>query len=139
MASMGTLAPLTLPIGAFKIYKINSHRSKLGIVRVELARRYLSPADKPKRDVLIPVAVTLTAYVVTLGVADAIDLVPADIQGSIEGHVETAAGVEPGSGGLGDVGDKYEAFIIAEAASHVTNAAMRPTLPPRPRCHAKAQ
>ena len=98
VASMGTLALLTLPIGAFKLYKINSHRSKLDIVRAELARRYLSPADKRKRDVLIPLAVTLTAYVVTLGVADAIDLVPSDVQGSIEGQVETAAGVEPGVG-----------------------------------------
>lgn len=99
-ASMGTLAPLTLPIGAYKLYKINSHRSKLAIVRAELARRHLTPADKRKRDVLIPVAVTLTAYVVTLGVADAIDLVPSDVQGSIEGHVETTAGVEPGVSGF---------------------------------------
>ncbi|KAF8602804.1 hypothetical protein BDV93DRAFT_509069 [Ceratobasidium sp. AG-I] len=139
VASMGTLAPLTLPIGAFKLYKINSHRSKLNVVRAELARRHLAPADERKRDVLVPVAVTFMVYVATLGLADVIDIVPSDVQGSLEGHVETAAGVEQGSGGLADVADKYQAFVIAEAAAPLTNAAIHPTPPPRPGHYAKDQ
>jgi len=131
VASAGTLAPLTLPIGALKLYKINSHRSKLQVVRAELARRYLSPSDKRKRDVLIPVAATFTVYVLTLGLAEIIDIVPSDVQGSIEDHVETKAGVEPGSGGLDKVGNSYQAFMITEAAAPLTNAAMHPAPPPR--------
>lgn len=125
-ASAGTLAPLTLPIGAYKLYKIISHRSKLRSVRAELARRHLSVVDKRARDVIVPVAVTLTVYVLTLGLADIIDLVPSEVQGLVEENIETAACVEPGSGGLADVGDSYQAFIIAEAASPFTH----PTSPP---------
>jgi hypothetical protein len=88
--------------------------------------------------------------------ADIIDLVPADVQGALEGEVEATAGLEQGvsshskllwsnailtltlfiqSGGLAAMGDKVEAFIIAEAVAPLTDAAMRatpPPLPPRP-------
>lgn len=96
VASAGTLAPLTLFIGAFKLYKINSYRSKLKIVRAELARRHLSPADQQKRDVLVPLAITCTVYALTLGFADIIDIVPSDVQVVLDGHVECTAAVEQG-------------------------------------------
>ncbi|KAL0563405.1 hypothetical protein V5O48_018663 [Marasmius crinis-equi] len=131
IASGGTLAPLTLPIGVFKAYKIDSHKDKLDMVRRELSNRHLSPPEKRNRDVLVPVAIAFTAYVTTLGLADIIDLVPSDVQGHLNSEVESAAGVAEGSGGLDVVADKYEAFIIAEAAAPLSNAAMRPTLPPR--------
>ncbi|KAG9076463.1 hypothetical protein FRC06_009494, partial [Ceratobasidium sp. 370] len=131
VATMGGAAPLTLPICVFKVYKIESHKSKLQAVRAELARRNLSPAQKRKRDMLVPVAVAVTVYVVTFGLADMIDIVPSDVQGAVEGHIESATGREQGTMNQESVGNKYEAFILAEAASPLTNAAIRPTLPKR--------
>ncbi|KAG9119048.1 hypothetical protein FRC07_006120 [Ceratobasidium sp. 392] len=116
-ATMGAAAPLTVPIGGFKLYKINSHRSKLKTVRAELAKRNLSPEKKRKRDVLVPVSVTFTVYVATFGLADVVDIVPSDVQGMIQGHVDDAFGLDQGTTGQGGVGDKYQAFIMAEAAN----------------------
>ncbi|KAG8737368.1 hypothetical protein FRC10_008283 [Ceratobasidium sp. 414] len=136
--SPGALAPLSLPIASFKLYKIKFHRAKLELVRAELKRRNLSPACKRKRDVLVPVAVAFAAYAVTLGLADAIDLVPESLQDLLEDQIEGIFGVEEGTGGLGKVGDQYEAFIIAEAITPLTNRAIHshhlkpPPLPPRP-------
>ncbi|KAL0572728.1 hypothetical protein V5O48_009228 [Marasmius crinis-equi] len=131
VASVGTLAPLTVPIGAFKAYKISSHKDKLDMVREELSKRQLSPAEKRNRDVLVPVAIAFTVYVATLGLADVVDLVPSDVQGHFNSEVESAAGVPQGSGGLNEVGDKYQAFAMAEAAAPLANQAMKPTLPPQ--------
>jgi hypothetical protein len=96
IASAGVLMPLTLPIGAFKAYKINSHKSKLGMIRAELQRRHLSPAKKRKHDLLVPVTVMLTVYTLTLGLADIIDVVPLDLQSLLDNGIETTAGVEQG-------------------------------------------
>ncbi|KAG8737547.1 hypothetical protein FRC10_008060 [Ceratobasidium sp. 414] len=131
VATMGGAAPFTLPIGAFKAYKIESHKSKLEAVRAELARRNLSTAQKRKRDVLVPVAVAFTAYVVTFSLADMIDIVPSNVQGAIEGQIESATGHEQGTTNQEGVGNKYEAFILAEAASPLSNAAIHPTPPKR--------
>ncbi|KAG8706073.1 hypothetical protein FRC08_001286 [Ceratobasidium sp. 394] len=138
VATMGSAALFTLPICAFKVYKIESHKSKLQIVRAELARRNLSPAQKRKRDALVPVAVAFTVYVVTFGLADMIDIVPSDVQGAIEGPIESTTGQEQGTMSQEGVGDKYQAFILAEAASPLANAAMRPT-PSKRGNYSKAQ
>ncbi|KAG8709118.1 hypothetical protein FRC09_000854 [Ceratobasidium sp. 395] len=143
--SAGALAPLALPIASFKLYKIKSHRSKLKLVRAELARRNLSPACKRKRDILVPVAVTFATYAITLGLADVADLVPESFQHGLEAQIEGFFGLEEGDGGLGKVGDQYEAFVIAEAATPLTNRAMHsyhpkpPPLPPKPGHHSKFQ
>ncbi|KAG8714194.1 hypothetical protein FRC08_012264 [Ceratobasidium sp. 394] len=143
--SAGALAPLALPIASFKLYKIKSHRTRLKLVRAELERRNLSPACKRKRDVLVPVAVTFAAYTVTLGLADVLDLVPESLQHQLESQVEDFFGVEERTGGLDKVGDQYEAFMIAEAITPLTNRALHshypgpPPLPPRPARHFKSQ
>ncbi|KAG8751927.1 hypothetical protein FRC12_012198 [Ceratobasidium sp. 428] len=128
--TMGAAAPLTIPIGTFKLYKINSHKSKLKTVRAELSRRHLSPTDKRKRDVLVPVAITFTVYATTLGLADMIDIVPSDVQSTFESQIDDVAHIDQGSTGADSVGDKYQAFILAEAVSPLTNATMQPTPPP---------
>ncbi|KAG8737365.1 hypothetical protein FRC10_008280 [Ceratobasidium sp. 414] len=131
VGTMGAVAPLTVPVSAFKLYKIKSHRSKLDLVRAELARRHLLPVGKRTCDVLLPVAMTCMVYVATLGIADIIDFVPSDVQGMFEGHTEGAVGVAPGSVGGDCAGDTYQAFLVAEAASPWTKAEMHPTsLPP---------
>jgi hypothetical protein len=96
VGSAGALAPLTVPIASFKLYKIKSHRSKLKIVRTELAKRHLTTALRQKRDIIIPVAVTFTAYTITFGLADAVDLVPSDMQDAFQSQVEALFGVEEG-------------------------------------------
>ncbi|CAE6377251.1 unnamed protein product [Rhizoctonia solani] len=132
VVSAGVLMPLTIPIGAFKAYKVNSHKSKLGMVRAELARRHLSPAEKQKRDILVPLAIAFTVYAITLGLADMIDIVPLDVQGPFNSGVEAVAGVEQGTGGMDKVGDTYQAFVIAEAIVPLSNAVIKPTLLPQP-------
>ncbi|KAG8711253.1 hypothetical protein FRC11_003293, partial [Ceratobasidium sp. 423] len=139
-ASAGTLLPLTVPICAFKAHKIQTHRKQLKMVRRELQRRALSPMEKRKRDVFIPVAAAFTIYAVTFGIADAVDLVPEGMQEALHAQIEGFFGVEDGSGGLDKVGNTYEAFILAEAATPLTNALVQhgyrpgcpPPLPPRP-------
>ncbi|KAG9100821.1 hypothetical protein FRC06_003642 [Ceratobasidium sp. 370] len=143
--SGGALAPLALPIASFKLYKIKSHRAMLKLVRAELERRNLSPACKRKRDVLVPVAVAFAAYAVTLGLADAVDLVPESLQDSLEGEIEGLFGVEGEASGLDKVGDQYQAFAITEAITPLTNRAIHarflkpPPLPPRPARHFESQ
>ncbi|QRW00920.1 hypothetical protein RhiJN_28938 [Ceratobasidium sp. AG-Ba] len=124
--SGGTLAPLVLPIALFKLYKIESHKSKLKLVRAELTRRNLTPARKRKRDILIPVAVTSAIYAITFGLADVIDIVPESVQHGIEVQIEQFFGVEQGEGGLTKVGNQYEAFALVEAATPLTNRVMHP-------------
>ncbi|KDN46739.1 hypothetical protein RSAG8_04119, partial [Rhizoctonia solani AG-8 WAC10335] len=139
-ASAGTLLPLNLPICAFKANKILTHRKQLKMVREELEGRALSPMDKRKRDILVPVAVAFTTYAVTFGVADAIDIVPEAVQEGLHDQIEGLFGVADGSGGLDKVGNTYESFILAEAATPLTNKLVRheyrpgcpPPLPPRP-------
>ncbi|CUA71006.1 hypothetical protein RSOLAG22IIIB_09293 [Rhizoctonia solani] len=139
-ASAGTLLPLTVQICAFKANKIRVHRKQLKMVRKELERRSLSPMEKRKRDVLVPVAVAFTIYAVTFGIADAIDIVPEGIQEGIQDRIEELFGVADGSGGLDKVGNTYESFIMAEAVTPFTNKLIRheyrlgcpPPLPPRP-------
>ncbi|CAE6474632.1 hypothetical protein ACGC1H_004968 [Rhizoctonia solani] len=146
-ASAGTLLPLTVPICAFKANKIRVHRKQLKMVRKELERRALSPMEKRKRDVLVPVAVAFTIYAVTFGIADAIDIVPEGVQGGLQDKIEALFGVADGSGGMGKVGNTYEAFILAEAATPLTNKLVRheyrpgcpPPLPPRPGRKIKGQ
>ncbi|CAE6400331.1 unnamed protein product, partial [Rhizoctonia solani] len=141
-ASAGTLSPLTVPICAFKANKIRVHRKQLEMVRKELERRSLSPMEKRKRDALVPVAVAFTIYAVTFGIADAIDIVPEGVQEGIQDKVEELISVADESGGLNKVGNIYEAFIMAEAVTHLTNKLVRhefrpgcpPPLPPRPVC-----
>ncbi|KAJ1309357.1 hypothetical protein OPQ81_006136 [Rhizoctonia solani] len=140
VASAGTLLPLTVPICAFKAHKIRKHHKQLKMVRRELGRRCLSPAEKRKRDVLVPVAAAFTIYAVTFGIADAIDLIPDSVQEGLHDAIEGFFGVENGSGGLDKVGNTYEAFILAEAATPLSNALVQhgyksrnpPKLPPRP-------
>ncbi|KAG8691138.1 hypothetical protein FRC08_010266 [Ceratobasidium sp. 394] len=127
VGTMGAVAPLTVPISAFKLYKIRSHRSKLEAVRAELARRHLLPAEKRTCDVFLPVAVTCMIYMATLGIADIIDLVPSDVQGMFGDVVDAT----PGSIGGDCANDTYQAFLVAEAASPWTKAEMHPTSPPR--------
>ncbi|KAG8696514.1 hypothetical protein FRC09_008416 [Ceratobasidium sp. 395] len=115
IVTAGVAAPLMLPIGAYKLYKINSHKSKLKTVRAELAKRNVSPKGKRKRDVVVPVAFSLSIYVVTFGLADIVDVVPADIQGAFEHHVEDVTNIEHGAVEEGGVGDKYEALVMVEA------------------------
>ncbi|CAE6499355.1 unnamed protein product [Rhizoctonia solani] len=106
----------------------------------ELERRSLSPMEKQKRDVLVPVSVAFTIYAVTFGIADAINIVPEGVQEGIHDKVEGFFGVEDGSGGLDKVGNAYEAFIMTEAATPLTDKLIRhgfqsgclPPLPPRP-------
>ncbi|CAE6444902.1 hypothetical protein BN14_05657 [Rhizoctonia solani AG-1 IB] len=140
-ASAGTLLPLTIPICAFKANKIRVHRKQLKMVRRELERRCLTPMDKRKRDVLVPVAAAFTIYAVTFGIADAIDVVPEGVQEALHDKIEGLFGVADGTGGLDKVGNTYEAFILAEAATPLTNALVQhgykpgcpPPLPPRPK------
>ncbi|KAF8671236.1 hypothetical protein RHS04_08390 [Rhizoctonia solani] len=139
-ASAGTLLPLTIPICAFKANKIRVHRKQLKMVRIELQRRCLSPMEKRKRDVLVPVAAAFTIYAITFGIADAIDIVPEGFQEALHDKIEGLFGVADGSGGLDKVGNTYESFILAEAATPLTNALVQhgykpgcpPPLPPRP-------
>ncbi|CUA75760.1 hypothetical protein RSOLAG22IIIB_11971 [Rhizoctonia solani] len=141
-ASAGTLLPLTIPICAFKANKIRVHRKQLEMVRKELEKRSLSPMEKRKRDVLVPVSVAFTVYAVTFGIADAIDIVPEGLQEGIQDKIEGLFGVADGSGGLDKVGNIYEAFIMTEAATPLTDKLIRhdfqsrypPPLPPRPVC-----
>ncbi|KAH7317509.1 hypothetical protein B0J17DRAFT_724350 [Rhizoctonia solani] len=139
-ASAGALLPLTLPICAFKAQKIRTHRKQLKLVRKELERRALSPMDKRKRDIIVPTTIAFATYAVTFGIADAIDLVPEGAQEGLHNQIEGVFNVEDGSGGLDKVGNTYEAFMLAEAASPLTNRLIRheyrpgcpPPLPPRP-------
>ncbi|CAE6400342.1 unnamed protein product [Rhizoctonia solani] len=109
------------------------------MVRQELDRQSLSPMEKQKRDVLVPVAVAFTIYAVTFGIADAIDIVPEGMQEGIQDKIEELFGVADESGGLDKVGNTYEAFIMAEAVTPLTNKFVRhefrpgcrPPLPPR--------
>ncbi|CAE7119268.1 unnamed protein product [Rhizoctonia solani] len=134
--SAGTLLPLTVPICAFKANKIRTHRKQLKMVRKELERRALSTMEKRKRDVLVPVAVAFTIYAMTFSIADAIDIVPEGIQEGLHDKIEGFFG----SGGLDKIGNTYESFILAEAATPLTNKIIRhnyrpgcpPPLPPRP-------
>ncbi|KAG9124231.1 hypothetical protein FRC07_012322 [Ceratobasidium sp. 392] len=131
ITTMTGAAPLTIPVCAFKAYKIASHKFKLKLVRAELARRNLSPSKKRKRDVLIPVAVALSVYVITLGLADVIDIVPSDVQGALEGHIEAAVGFAQGTLGEEGVGNTYEAFVLMGAVPPLTNPAIHSKLPAR--------
>ncbi|KAL0572729.1 hypothetical protein V5O48_009229 [Marasmius crinis-equi] len=123
-ASGGSLAVLSLPLGAFEAYKIKSHKSKLDMVRKELARRHLSPLEKRKRDVLIPVAVTSLLWWVLGDLANAIDAVPVDVQLDLNSEIEGLAEVQPGSGGLDKVGDDYQTAVLTGLAAPLGNAAM---------------
>ncbi|KAG8688057.1 hypothetical protein FRC09_013128, partial [Ceratobasidium sp. 395] len=131
VVTMTGAAPFTIPICVFKAYKIGSHKFKLKLVRAELARRNLSPAKKRKRDLFIPVAVACTIYVITFGLADVIDIVPSDVQGVIEGHLESIMGYAQGTLNEEGVGNAYEALAFIGAVSPLSNAVIRSKLSTR--------
>ena len=88
IATFGATAPIVVPIGGFKVYKIRSHYKKLQIIREELSRRHLCPQEKKKRDILIPVTTTVAIYLATMGIADVVDIVPDGIQTVIHDHIQ---------------------------------------------------
>lgn len=90
VATLGTTAALTTPIAAFKIYKIHSHLKKLKAVRAELAKRHLSPVEKRKRDVLIPMTKSAVLFLATIGIADGLDLIPDTVPEILEEAMQEA-------------------------------------------------
>ncbi|KAG8828326.1 hypothetical protein FRC18_009780 [Serendipita sp. 400] len=109
VGTCGVTAPLMVPIGGFKAYKIHSHHKKLKSVRAELAKRQLSTAEKKKRDVLIPATVTMTVYIATLGLADVFDIVPDSIQNAFQAPIAESMGTD--SYGVSAIADKYQVSI----------------------------
>ncbi|KAG8819001.1 hypothetical protein FRC19_010195 [Serendipita sp. 401] len=92
MGTAGAASPLTVPLGGWKVYKINLHHKKLKTVRAELAKRNLTPVEKRKRDVFIPASVTMVTYITTLGIADAFDIVPDTAQNAFQAPVADLVG-----------------------------------------------
>ena len=90
VATLGATTPIIAPIAGFKAYKIHSHNKKLKIIRDELSRRHLSPRDKKKRDILIPATITVGLYLVSMGIADVVNVVPDAIQSAIQEPIQHA-------------------------------------------------
>ncbi|QRV86895.1 hypothetical protein RhiJN_14913 [Ceratobasidium sp. AG-Ba] len=132
IGSAGASLPLTIPTGAYNAYKINSYKHKLKIIRQELTRRHLSPVQMRKRDILIPVAFTYAADVVSLGLAGIVDVVPFGMECFMESQVASAVGFEPGSTGLGGLGNQIEAELLNQAMSTFAHPLMTPRPPPMP-------
>ncbi|KAG8779831.1 hypothetical protein FRC20_010432 [Serendipita sp. 405] len=123
----GAAAPLTVPLCGFKLYKIESHRKELYVVRAELAKRRLSPEERRKRDVLIPVAMTTLVYCATLGIAGELDLVPDGLQHSFQQPIAEA--LDAPHDKVSEAVDKHQAFLLAEMVSPLTNAVINPSHP----------
>ncbi|CAF4988216.1 unnamed protein product [Rotaria sp. Silwood1] len=122
VATFGMAIPLVGPIAAFKIYKIHSHRKKLKAVRSELARRHLSPAEKRKRDVLIPMTKSAVIYFATAGIADGLDLIPDGLQTLLDDPIQEA--FELTEEKILKLADKFQAFIITEVGAAVIHKIM---------------
>jgi hypothetical protein len=61
---------------------------KLKIIRDELSKRHLSPHEKKKRDILIPVTTTAAVYLVSMGIAGVVDIVPDAMQVAIHEPIQ---------------------------------------------------
>jgi hypothetical protein len=80
--------PIVVPIAGFEAYKIHSHHKKLKVIREELTKRNLSPNEKKKRDILIPVTATAALHLVAIGIADAVNVVPDAMQAIIHEPIQ---------------------------------------------------
>ncbi len=140
VVTFGASTPIVVPIAGFKAYKIRSHYKKLHSVRDELSRRNLSPNEKKKRDVLIPLATTAAVYLASLGIAGIVDVVPDVIQAAIHEPIQESFVISVSNSLLSsgrfslidcclplqenllfEAGNKYQAFVVAE----VTEAGLR--------------
>ncbi|QRV86893.1 hypothetical protein RhiJN_14911 [Ceratobasidium sp. AG-Ba] len=132
IGSAGATVPLTLPESAYHAYKVKSHKNKLDIIQKELAKRHLSPAQMRKRDILVPVAFTYAVSVISLGVADLVDIMPFGIEHFMESQAASAAGLDPGSAVLGNVGNSIKVWSLEEAIKTFADPHMRANPPPVP-------
>ncbi|KAG8822236.1 hypothetical protein FRC17_009609, partial [Serendipita sp. 399] len=121
LGTAGAASPLTIPLGGFKVYKMRSHHKKLKTARAELANRNLTPVERKKRDVFIPATVTAVTYFATLGIADAFDIVPDSFQNAVQAPVAELMGSD--NAAVSASADKFQAFLIAEAAAPLISKA----------------
>ena len=49
---------------------------------------HLSPREKKKRDILIPVTITAAVYLVSMGISEVVDIVPDAMQMVIDKHIQ---------------------------------------------------